>query len=119
MWPLSFAPYLWANCDGQLMHINQNEVLFSIISNYYGGDGQTTMALPNLIGRTAMHSGRGPGLPNYPVAAIGGLPKVGLELGQIPEHNHDWNVELASGDNQSPSGAMQAGAFGKGASCSP
>lgn len=59
----NFAPRGWANCDGQLLSISQNTALFSLIGTTYGGDGRTTMGLPDLRGRSPMHPGSGPGLP--------------------------------------------------------
>ncbi|MEL6637827.1 MAG: tail fiber protein, partial [Bacteroidota bacterium] len=58
----NFAPRGWALCNGQLLPINQNQALFSILGTTYGGDGRTTFQLPDLRGRYAMHAGRGPGL---------------------------------------------------------
>jgi microcystin-dependent protein len=58
----NFAPNGWALCDGQLMPISQNTALFSLVGTYYGGDGKTTFALPDLQGSAPMHTGQGPGL---------------------------------------------------------
>ncbi|MBV5337317.1 MAG: tail fiber protein, partial [Deltaproteobacteria bacterium] len=60
----SFCPQDWAECNGQLMNIADNEALFSLIGTTYGGDGQTTFALPNIQGRTIVHQGQGTGLSN-------------------------------------------------------
>lgn len=62
----TYAPDGWADCNGQLMAIQQNSVLFSVIGAVYGGDGKTTFALPNLSGRAPMHQGDGPGLTPRP-----------------------------------------------------
>ena len=65
----NFAPRGWAFCDGQLLAINTNQALFSILGTTYGGDGRTSFGLPDLRGRSPMHEGDGPGLP--PVGAVG------------------------------------------------
>jgi microcystin-dependent protein len=70
----NFAPRSWAFCNGQLLPVSQNTALFSLIGTTYGGDGRTTVALPNLQGRAPAHPGRGPGLPSY-------------RLGQVTENN--------------------------------
>jgi len=59
----NFAPRSWAFCDGQLLAISQNSALFSLFGTYYGGDGRTTFALPDCRGRSPVHAGTGPGLP--------------------------------------------------------
>jgi microcystin-dependent protein len=68
----NFAPRNWALCDGQLLPINQNQALFSILGTTYGGDGRTTFALPDLRGRVPLHPGTGPGLPTYRLGQKGG-----------------------------------------------
>ena len=62
IWATNFAPRGWAFCAGQLLPISQNTALFAIIGTIYGGDGETTVGLPNMAGRIPMHPGRGPGL---------------------------------------------------------
>jgi len=86
--PYTFAPKDWSFCNGQLVHIVQNQALFSIIGNYYGGDGRTTMALPNFKDRTAMGTGTGPGLTPRVISQYGGLSGVELEQSELPIHNH-------------------------------
>ena len=88
----NFAPRNWAFCEGQLLAINSNQALFSIIGTIYGGDGRTTFALPDLRGRTAIGPGHGPGLSSYREGQKGGVEHVTLNITQIPSHNH-----LASG----------------------
>ena len=61
----NFPPKFWATCDGQLLPISQNQALFALLGIMYGGNGQTTFALPDLRGRAALHAGQGPGLSNY------------------------------------------------------
>lgn len=83
-----FAPGGWAFCDGQLLSINQNSTLFSILGATYGGDGRTTFGLPDLRGRTVIGAGQGPGLSNYPLGQIIGREWATLNLAQLPAHNH-------------------------------
>jgi len=84
----NFAPRSWAFCDGQLIPLSQNTALFSLIGTTYGGDGRTTMALPNLQGRAPMHPGRGPGLTARRLGDKGGATEVTLSESQIPYHIH-------------------------------
>ena len=72
----NFAPRGWAFCDGQLLAINNNQALFSILGTTYGGDGRTTFGLPDLRGRVALHEGSGPGLPTYRLGQKGGTEAV-------------------------------------------
>jgi microcystin-dependent protein len=84
----NFAPLGWAFCDGQILPVSQNDALFSLIGTTYGGDGQSTFALPDLRGRIPVHQGTGPGLSPYAVGQLGGAERVTLSLQQLPAHNH-------------------------------
>ncbi len=84
----NFAPRTWALCEGQLLSINSNQALFSIIGTIYGGDGRTTFGLPDLRGRVPVGPGRGPGLSSYREGQKGGVEYVVLNSTQIPSHNH-------------------------------
>jgi len=84
----NFAPVGWAQCNGQLLPISQNDALFALIGTTYGGDGVTTFALPNLQGRTPIGSGQGPGLPNYVVGQAAGAETVTLTVANLPAHTH-------------------------------
>ena len=84
----NFAPQGWMTCDGQLLSIAENDVLFNLIGTTYGGDGQTTFALPNLSGRVPMHMGQGSGLSSYFIGAQGGVQNVTLTSNQMPVHTH-------------------------------
>lgn len=88
----NFAPRGWAFCDGQLLSISQNSALFSILGTTYGGNGQTTFALPDLRGRAPIGSRQGPGLTNYSLGEMGGAEAVTLATTQIPLHSHTLNV---------------------------
>jgi len=83
----NFAPSGWAFCDGSLQPISQNTTLFQLIGTTYGGDGQTTFALPNLLGRTPVHQGTGPG-GTYVIGQLGGEEAVTLNTSQMPTHTH-------------------------------
>ncbi|MBO9553153.1 tail fiber protein [Cellulomonas sp.] len=79
----NFAPKGWALCNGQLLPINQNQALFSILGTTYGGDGRVNFALPNLQGRTPIHTGAG-----HTVGERGGEEAVTLGVSQLPAHAH-------------------------------
>ena len=84
----NFAPRGWALCDGQLLSINANQALFSLLGTTYGGDGRTTFGLPDLRGRVSMHPGNGPGLSSRRLGQKGGQEYVVLNQTQIPSHSH-------------------------------
>ncbi|MBR1230749.1 phage tail protein [Bradyrhizobium sp. AUGA SZCCT0182] len=83
-----FAPTGWALCNGQLLPISQNTALFSILGTYYGGDGKSTFALPNLMGSGAISQGQGTGLSDRYLGEPGGVQTVTLLQGNLPLHNH-------------------------------
>ena len=87
----NFAPVGWMFCEGQLLTISQNDVLFQVLGFAFGGDGSTTFALPDLRGRIPIHQGNG-----YSIAATGGAESVTLTINQIPVHSHAF---LASSSN--------------------
>jgi microcystin-dependent protein len=91
----NFAPAGWAFCDGQLLSIAQNDTLFVLIGTTYGGDGQTTFALPDLRGRHAIHEGQGPGAA-YIIGQAGGTETVTLSVAQMAAHGHTPNGSAAS-----------------------
>ncbi len=88
MFANNFAPRGWSYCDGQDLPIAQNSALFALIGTLYGGDGRTTVGLPDLRARVPMHSGRGPGLSDYRVGEQGGVDKVTIIPSEMPQHNH-------------------------------
>jgi microcystin-dependent protein len=88
MFGSNFAPSGWALCNGQLLAISQNDALFAILGTTYGGDGQTTFALPDLRGRLPIGPGQGPALQNYILGEIGGAETVTLLTTQLPPHDH-------------------------------
>ena len=87
----NFAPRNYAACDGQIMAINQNAALFSILGTTYGGNGQTTFALPNMQANSPMHPGTGVGLSTYDLGQVGGAATVTLTEPELPSHNHVLN----------------------------
>ena len=88
IFPFNFAPKGWAFCDGQLMPISQNTALFALLGTYYGGDGKSTFALPNLQGCSPMHPGQGQGLSERFLGEEGGEESVTLLISEIPIHTH-------------------------------
>lgn len=84
----NFAPRSWAFCANQLLSIAQNTALFSILGTTYGGNGQTTFALPDFRGRVPVGTGQGPGLANVTLGELSGSPTVTLTTNQMPAHNH-------------------------------
>jgi microcystin-dependent protein len=104
----SFAINGWAFCNGQLMAISQNEALFQLIGTTYGGDGQTTFALPDLRGRIPLHVGSG-----FQLGQIAGSESVTLTTQQLPSHNHAA-VAIVTGASNVPTNNMLAGEGGTG-----
>ena len=84
----NFAPKGWAFCDGQILPISLNTALFSLLGTYYGGNGTTNFALPNLNGKVPIGSGQGPGLSNYDIGEVGGEESVTLMVSEMPAHSH-------------------------------
>lgn len=84
----NFAPRAWMFCQGQLLAIAQYDALFALIGTTYGGDGQTTFALPDLRSRTSVHAGQGSGLSNYTLGEMAGTENVTLLSINLPVHNH-------------------------------
>ena len=89
----NFAPRGWASCDGQLLPINQNQALFSLLGTIYGGDGRTTFALPDLRGRTPTHSG-----DTMRQGQVGGEERHTLTTAEIPNHRHPINASSRAAD---------------------
>jgi microcystin-dependent protein len=95
--PYNFAPRGWAFCNGQILPISQNTALFSLLGTTFGGNGQTTFALPDLRGRVPNGSGQGPGPSNYDLGQVAGTETVTLTVNQMPMHNHLVNVNSGDG----------------------
>ncbi len=103
--PFNFAPKGWAQCNGQLLPISQNTALFSLLGTFYGGDGKSTFALPDLQGRAALHQGQGPGLSERFLGEQGGSETITLLVTEMPVHTHIANAKVAGGQ-PSPAGLV-------------
>jgi microcystin-dependent protein len=99
----NFAPAGWLFCEGQLLPISENETLFQLIGTTYGGDGQSTFALPDLRGRLPLHQGN-----SFILAETGGAEEVTLTVSQIPAHTHPMLANSALGSALSPQGNLVA-----------
>src|ERR1700679_2684634 len=97
MFPYNFAPVGWAMCNGQLLPISQNTALFSLIGTFYGGDGRSTFALPNLQASVPIAQGQGPGLTLRTVGESGGESAVTLLQSQLPVHSHTLQATTITG----------------------
>jgi microcystin-dependent protein len=102
----NFAPAGWMFCEGQLLPISEYETLFNLIGTTYGGDGQSTFALPDLRGRIPIHQGNG-----FILAETGGAEQITLTVNQIPAHTHALLAAAANGDQTSPQGNVLANSF--------
>src|SRR5436189_4257733 len=128
----NFAPAGWMFCEGQLLPISENETLFNLIGTTYGGDGQSTFALPDCRGRLPIHNGTDNGGNTYQLGEKAGSESVTLTVQQIPAHNHPVTAASTNGgqstpvnnifaavqsgnqmyNDQDPTGAMHANAVG-------
>jgi microcystin-dependent protein len=99
----NFAPAGWMFCEGQLLPISENETLFQLIGTTYGGDGQSTFALPDLRGRLPIHQGNG-----FILAETGGAEEITLTVSQIPAHSHPLLGATGNGTQGNPSGNVLA-----------
>jgi microcystin-dependent protein len=102
--PFNFAPVGWAMCDGQLLPISQNTALFSLLGTYYGGNGVSTFALPNLQGMTPLAQGSGTGLTARPIGSTAGSTGVTLTTSTMPGHSHTALAVAGEGTRTGPSG---------------
>ncbi|MCW9018197.1 MAG: tail fiber protein [Kangiellaceae bacterium] len=106
IFPYTFAPRFWASCDGQLLPISQNTALFSILGVTYGGDGRTSVGLPNLQGRAPMHPGLGPGLTSRYLGEKTGSDTVVLGERNLPIHQHDVAGVRRLGTSDTPDSSL-------------
>ena len=104
----NFAPRGYAMCNGQILPIAQNTALFALLGTTYGGNGQTTFALPNLQSRVPMHFGQGPGLSSYDLGQSAGAETTTLTTNQLPPHGHNLNASTAGGDQLLPTNNILA-----------
>jgi microcystin-dependent protein len=99
----NFAPAGWMFCEGQLLPISENETLFQLIGTTYGGDGESTFALPDLRGRIPIHQGGG-----FILAETGGAEEITLTVAQIPAHSHPFLASTNPGTEGNPAGNVTA-----------
>jgi len=103
----NFAPAGWMFCEGQLLPISENETLFQLIGTTYGGDGESTFALPDLRGRIPLHQGNG-----FILAETGGAEEITLTVNQIAAHSHPFLASSAAASQTAPTGGLFATAQG-------
>ncbi|HLM00042.1 MAG TPA: tail fiber protein [Pyrinomonadaceae bacterium] len=108
----NFAPRGWALCNGQILSIAQNTALFSLLGTTFGGNGQTTFALPDLRGRVPVHPGQGPGLSPYNLGQASGTENTTLTINNMPQHNHPFQghqgASTNDGNDTQPGGNLPA-----------
>lgn len=104
----NFAPRGYAMCNGQVLSIAQNTALFSLLGTTYGGNGQTTFALPDLRSRAPIHVGQGSGLSSYDLGQRLGTESVTLGANEMPAHSHGLNATTAGGDQLTPTANLIA-----------
>jgi microcystin-dependent protein len=104
MMSFNFPPKGWAFCNGQLLPINQNQALFSLLGTTFGGDGRQTFGLPNLQGRTPIHVGSG-----HTLGERGGEPSHTLTIQEVPEHTHVMNGSSAAAETNAPTTSAYLG----------
>ena len=99
----NFAPRGWAQCDGQILPINQNQSLFSLLGTTYGGDGRTTFGLPDLRGRSPMHTGNG-----HSLGQRSGEETHALSVDEMPAHGHQARASADVATSGDPTGKLAA-----------
>ena len=104
----NFAPTNWALCAGQLLAIQQNTALFSLLGTYYGGDGKSTFALPDLRGHAPIHQHQGAGLTARVIGEQVGTETVSLIVSEMPNHTHSLTGSGSAGDTTNPNNAYPA-----------
>lgn len=112
--PFNFTPRGWASCNGQLIPISQNTALFSLLGTTYGGNGQTTFALPNLGAHFVMGTGAGPGLTTRTVGDVVGTQTVSLTSTEMPAHSHGLRAGITAGSSSPAGNAMAPTGVGGG-----
>jgi microcystin-dependent protein len=104
----NFAPTGWAQCNGQLLPISQNTALFSLIGTFYGGDGKTTFALPNLQGSVPMNQGQSGGTSDRTIGEASGSEAITLLESEMPAHTHTLNAAESTATERQPPNQMFA-----------
>ena len=108
LFPYIFAPTGWAKCSGQVLPISQNTALFSLLGTYYGGNGMSTFALPNLNGSVAIGTDQGNGLTERFLGEESGTQTVTLLESEIPFHLHNVSADMGSATSASPAAGLPA-----------
>jgi microcystin-dependent protein len=108
IFPFNFAPTGWAFCNGQLMPLSQNTALFSLVGTFYGGDGKSTFALPNLQSAAPMHQGSGQGLSQRFIGEMSGSETVTLIQSEMPFHTHQLIASDSDATTADPAGQYPA-----------
>ncbi len=111
MYGFNFPPRGWAQCDGQILPINQYQSLYSLLGTTYGGDGRTSFALPDLRGRTPLHEGSNGGA-SHPLGQKSGEETHTLSLAELPNHSHVYRATSDAASQTTPSNAHLASAGG-------
>jgi len=114
----NFAPQDWAFCQGQLLPINENDALYSLLGTTYGGDGQTTFALPNMASRVAVGLGSLPGGSTYALGQMAGQESVTVTTNQLPAHQHPVAASLGAHTGAPKQDSPEAAYFGDGGGAS-
>ncbi|MBD0381959.1 phage tail protein [Paenibacillus sedimenti] len=114
LFSLGYAPKGWAQCNGQLLPINQNQALFSLLGTTYGGDGRTTFALPDLRGRVPVHAG-----PGITLGEVGGEEAHTLLESEMPSHTHLARATTKEADSDDPNNVYWASLTVSGYSYNP
>ena len=105
----NFAPLGWIPCDGRLLSIAEYDTLFTLLGTTYGGDGQSTFAVPDLRGRIPIHQGQGPGLSIYVLGQVSGTESVTLTANQMPAHTHQAVATTAAASTGTPGPTLLPG----------
>lgn len=108
LFAFNFAPRFWAQCNGQLLPINQNQALFALLGTSYGGNGTTNFALPDLRGRVPVHYGTAVTGTPYQIGQTGGAESVALTTVNLPSHNHTLNATTQVATRRVAPGRMLA-----------
>lgn len=106
--PYNFAPNGWHECDGSLLPISEYEVLFTLIGTTYGGDGESTFAVPNAKGKVIIDDGQGTGLSPYVIGQSAGVESITLTTNQLPNHSHSVLASTVDGNQNSPTNGIPA-----------
>lgn len=97
LFPISYVPRGWVACEGQILQINSNQALYALLGTTYGGNGQTTFALPDYRGRTPIHCS-----PSFPLGQAGGEENHVLTVNEMPQHTHQIQASSSEANEISP-----------------